>query len=88
MMAKCDLCGGACRAADMETLLKPYQIPGVAELCPKCRRWADSQKSQLLDDIAPRMRSLISDKKGVPLPTAPHRWLARFRRAIVGVFSV
>lgn len=86
-MAKCDLCGGECKAHAMTTLLEQYQIPGVAEICPDCTRWANKTKSDLLGEIAPSMRSAIAEKKGQPLPAAPVVWWARWRRAIGAAFS-
>lgn len=76
-MAKCDLCGGQCKAADMNTLLNQYQIAGVAELCPDCERWATKIKGDMLGEIAPRMRAAIAEKKGAPPPAPPLVWWRR-----------
>ncbi len=68
-MARCDLCGGACAAHKMETLLNQYQAAGVSDLCPSCRRWADGEKSRLIAGIAPSMRAAVAARKGaMPVP--------------------
>lgn len=73
-MAKCDLCGGECKAANMTTLLDQYQIAGVADLCPDCERWANKLKGDMLGEIAPRMRVAIAEKKGASPPSPPMVW--------------
>lgn len=69
-MAKCDLCGGHCRANDLAQLLDQYQAAGVVDICPSCTKWTNKQKSDMLDEIAPRMRAAIAARKGAQ-PQAP-----------------
>lgn len=78
MMAGCDLCGKACRLKDLETLLDSYQVPGVEDVCPDCRRWANKVKQDLLTEISERMRQVIFERKGLP-PQEPAilRWWRR-----------
>ena len=65
-MAKCDLCGCTCPAADMEQLLDSYKVGGVVDICPGCRKCLDKVKSDLLAEIAPRMREAISQRMTTP----------------------
>lgn len=69
-MAKCDLCGGDCRASDLVQLQDQYQAAGVLDICPSCGKWANKQKFDMLGEIAPRMRAAIAARKGVQ-PQAP-----------------
>lgn len=69
-MAKCDLCGDSCGAGELSELLSQYRVSGVKDLCPKCRDWADKQKSILVSNIAPQLRGLICDRIGVK----PRKW--------------
>lgn len=69
-MAKCDLCGGDCRASDLVQLLDQYQAAGVVDICPSCEKWANKQKFDMLGEIAPRMRAAIAARKGAQ-PEAP-----------------
>lgn len=66
-MAKCDLCDRSCPSYDLVQLRDQYQINEVVDICPDCARWADKLKSDLLDQIAPKMREAIAEKKGKPL---------------------
>lgn len=65
-MAKCDLCGANCRAVDLVQLLDSYQEAGVVDICPACEKWANKLKSDMLGEIAPRLRAAIAERKGVP----------------------
>lgn len=69
-MAKCDLCGGSCRGIELVQLLDQYQADGVVDICPACEKWANKQKSDMLNEIAPRMRAAIAARKGAQ-PQAP-----------------
>lgn len=81
-MAKCDLCGGHCRANDLVQLRDQYQAAGVVDICPACEKWANKQKSDMLDEIPPRMRAAIADKNGKQ-PEAPRApWWRRAFRSI------
>lgn len=76
-MAKCDLCGADCKASELVQLLDSYQVPGVVDICPSCRQWADKLKSDMLLEIAPRLRAAIAERQGQP-PSAPRvGWLKR-----------
>jgi len=66
-MAKCDLCNQTCPGHQLAELRERYQIPGVIDVCPECERWTNKLKSDLLDQIAPKMREAIAEKKGKPL---------------------
>ena len=80
-MAKCDLCGCNCAAADMAELLNSYKVDGVVDICPGCRKSLDKVKSDLLAEIAPRMRAAIAERmgKGIPtlLPAPRQSWWSR-----------
>jgi hypothetical protein len=77
-MAKCDLCGADCGAAKLVQLLTNYQAAGVVDICPDCEKWANKLKSDMLLEIAPRMRAAIAERKGMPPPAAPQVWWQRF----------
>lgn len=62
-MAKCDLCGERCNLSDMTSLLSQYQVNGIVDICPSCRKYADKQKAKLLSDIPQQMRDFIANKK-------------------------
>jgi len=78
-MAKCDLCDRSCPSYDLVQLRDQYQINEVVDICPDCARWADKLKSDLLSEIAPKMREAIAEKKGVSLIKRP-TFLWRFIR--------
>lgn len=87
-MAKCDLCGGDCKALELEQLLSSLQVEGVVDVCPNCRRWANDLKGSLLSEIPPKMREAIAARKGAApafLP-GPTRW-QRFKGAVDRFFS-
>ena len=63
-MARCDLCDEYCGASDLVQLLEPYQVCGVVDICPRCRKWADKLKNSLIDEFAPKMQSAIAERKG------------------------
>lgn len=65
-MAKCDLCDAHCGAAKLVQLLDSYKVPGVVDICHDCEKWANKMKSDMLLEIAPRMRSAIAERRGVP----------------------
>jgi hypothetical protein len=77
-MAKCDLCGSHCAAHELEQLRPQYQVAGVCDVCPDCRRWADQTKADMLAKIAPQMRAAVEAKKGQP----PRPWWRRILSAI------
>lgn len=79
-MTKCDLCGSDCRASELAQLRDHYQAAGVVDLCPSCAKWTNKQKSDMLDEIAPRMREAIAARKGAQ-PDAPRApWWRRLIR--------
>jgi hypothetical protein len=86
-MAKCDLCGADCRATELETLLDSYQLPNVRDVCPDCRRWANKLKADMLDEIGPRMRAAITERKGLPAAPQPVAFWRRSLRAVARAFS-
>jgi hypothetical protein len=65
-MAKCDLCGNACKASEMAELLHQYQCDGVADICKDCKKWADKEKGLLLEEIPERLKVKIREKKSTP----------------------
>lgn len=80
-MAKCDLCGESCAAAELVQLLDSYQVPGVVDICRDCEKWANRLKSDMVLEIAPRMRASIAERAGVPPPSAPPVWWRRISAA-------
>ena len=76
-MALCDLCKSECRSIEMAQLLDFYQVPGVVDLCPACRKWADELKSDMLRGIAPRMRAAIAERADLPPQVARRPWWRR-----------
>jgi hypothetical protein len=62
-MAKCDLCGESCKAYQMQQLRSEYAVDGVNDICSDCASWASKIKSDMIDEIAPRMRAAISDRR-------------------------
>ena len=76
-MAKCDLCNAHCSAAQLVQLLDSYKVNGVLDLCPACEKWASKLKSDMLLEIAPRMRAAIAERKGMPPPAALQSWWRR-----------
>lgn len=80
-MATCDLCGADCGAAKLVQLLDSYKVAGVVDICPDCEKWANKLKSDMLLEIAPRMRVAIAERKGLPPPAAPKVW---WRRLVAG----
>lgn len=82
-MAKCDLCGSDCSAAKLAQLLTKYQGSGVVDICPDCERWAVKLKSDMLLEIAPRMREAISKRKGEPKQQESKQWWRRLA-ALIG----
>ena len=79
-MAKCDLCGGDCRASDLVQLLDQYQAAGVVDICPACEKWANRQKSDMLGGIPQRMRDAIAAKKGSHQQEPARPWWRRLMR--------
>lgn len=79
-MAKCDLCGGHCRANDLVQLRDQYQAAGVVDICPACEKWANKQKSDMLGEIPRRMRDTIAAKKGVPQQEPARPWWRKLFR--------
>lgn len=73
-MAKCDLCGKDCAAYQMTQLLESYRVPGVVDICPTCTKWANSLKSDMLLEIAPRMRAAIAQRQDAPPPRPMAPW--------------
>jgi len=65
-VAKCDCCGSQCSAHELQQLVPSYQVDGIVDICPACRKAADSEKARLLDSIAPAMRSFIRARAGRP----------------------
>jgi hypothetical protein len=47
----------------MQQLLPQYQAPGVVDLCPGCAKWVNKLKSDMLDQIGPRMQQAIAERK-------------------------
>lgn len=76
-MVKCDLCNADCSAAKLVQLLDIYKAAGVVEICPDCEAWANKRKSDMLLEIAPRLRAAIAERKGLPPPAAPKVWWRR-----------
>ena len=76
-MTKCDLCDADCNAPSLIKLREVYQIPGVVDICPKCEKWAAKLKSSLLDEVAPKMRAAISERKNASSARGPN-WFQRF----------
>jgi hypothetical protein len=72
-MAACDLCGKHCAAIKLLQLLESYQAAGVVDICPDCEKWANKLKSDMLLEIAPRLRAAVAQRKGTPAPSAPSR---------------
>lgn len=62
-MKKCDLCDAEGRDDDFQALYQTYQIPGVAQLCPSCARWANETKSRLVLEVATHLKNEIRAKK-------------------------
>lgn len=85
-MANCDLCGSHCKAIELVELLDGYKIDGVIDICPACKKWADKTKSDLLLEIAPKMRAAIAarrypDAGCIKMLAGPARpWWAFWRR--------
>ena len=63
-MARCDLCLGGCPASDLAQLRESYQVPGVRDVCPKCRKRLNKIKDDLLDQIPKQMRSAVTAMAG------------------------
>ena len=76
---KCDLCEENCEATRITTLREPYRIFGVEDICPTCMDWANKLKSDLLDEIGPKMRSAISERK-YSLSARTPSWFRRLLR--------
>ena len=83
-MAKCDLCCRDCSAVNLVQLLDNYQVDGVADVCPICAKWANKAKSDMLLEIAPRMRAAIAARK-VARPASAAR--ALWRRFTIGIWA-
>lgn len=62
-MAKCDLCNDTVPAHQLVQLRDSYQIPGVTDICPKCEKFANKTKSDLLDKVAPAVREALQNRK-------------------------
>jgi hypothetical protein len=88
-MPKCDLCDAPTDLGDLETLLDQYQVPGVRDVCPKCRRWANALRGEMLAEIGPRIRAAMMTRKMTPEKPAPaaQPWWRRAGRAIGHAFS-
>ena len=65
-MARCDLCNSKCNAEFLEQLLPSFQIKGVVDICPDCKKWADSVHSDLLNEFNKKMREAIAERAGSP----------------------
>lgn len=76
-MAKCDLCGGDCRSNEMTQLREQYVVPGVRDLCPGCDGWANSVKSSIVAEIAPRLRAAIAKRKNAVIQARSLSWWIR-----------
>ncbi len=83
-MAKCDLCGESCKGIDLVQLRDSYQVDGIVDLCEKCHRWANAEKSRLLEEIAPKMREAIRERAGsAALPSSERKsWWDRIRESL------
>lgn len=81
-MAKCDLCGGDCRASYLSQLLNQYQAAGVVDICPDCEKWANKLKGGMLDEIPPRMRAAIAAKKAAQPERPKLPWWRRMLGSI------
>ena len=62
-------------------LLDNYQVPGVVDICPACANWANKVKSDMLLEIAPRMRAAIAQRQEQP----PPRPMAPWRRVYAAI---
>lgn len=80
-MATCDLCLKQCPAANLTQLRDIYQINGVEDVCPECRKWADVELDKIRDGIAKTMRERIAGRsEGFSLRVAhatKHKWTWR-----------
>lgn len=65
-MAKCDLCGGACKASEMVQLREIFHADGVDDICPECGKWVNKLKDEMTLEIGPRLRDAILAKKVAP----------------------
>lgn len=82
IVATCDLCGRHCQASEMAQLLDHYQVDGITDICPSCQKKANQAKSDLLAEIAPRMReairALAAEHGGAKAGAEPKKgWLRR-----------
>ena len=77
-MAKCDLCGCACRPVEMAQLLQTYQVGGIVDVCRECEHWATSLKCDLVAEHVPKLRAAILAKACTPTRPAP--WWRRLLR--------
>ena len=77
-MAKCDLCGGAVPARELEQLMPSYRVDGIEDICRSCTKWANKLKSDLLDSIPVDMQKAIQERSVEfnSKPT-PRNWLTR-----------
>ena len=72
-MAKCDLCDTPGKLSTMTELLDIYQVEGVIDICPDCAIWANKLKTQLLAEVAPKVRAAIAERRGLP-PAQKKPW--------------
>ena len=70
-MAACDLCGNRVKAHALVQLLDSYKVAGVEDICSECEKWANKLKSDLLAEIAPKMREAVAAK--ATFNTAPKK---------------
>lgn len=65
-MAMCDCCGSQCSAHELQQLVPSYQVDGIVDICPACRKAADGEKARLLAGIAPAMQGFIRARSARP----------------------
>ena len=77
-MTRCDLCNSECKASSLEQLLESYQIKGVVEICPACRKWVNSVRASLLGEAHNNVRAAIAERAGMPTQTKWKQMTARW----------
>ena len=83
-MAKCDLCNDTVPSHQLVQLRDQYQIPNVVDICPKCEKFANKTKSDLIDKLAPAVREALQNRKreyeGPRTPSRLHELKTMFWR--------
>lgn len=81
-MAKCDMCGKHTSSGSLNTLLPPYRLADVEDICADCLHWVNKAKAQMLAEISDRVQIAIAERMQARLKKQP--WWKRLSQKLFG----